>query len=275
MISDLLQCCVFRLNLRKDYPFRWEFSPAIEQPVPSTPVSARALQNGSPVPAWLLDAALHECSPQRPESWIQASRSRGEAPIGHFDSPDGSNIPIFSPDGSQSHHPVFDVERVRERRYARTKIVDGQQVRAFTASGSDMPGFRSTSDATQLRKTWSTDAEYRGEEETLRSSRTWGIGNGAAELAPTTNQSPTAPRTQPGERETRRVEECQRRVETVGDSGGREQASDEEARDAQGRPDARENDGASMAETGRGQPAHSQKIADRTSQSSKKSMELP
>ena len=51
MISDLLQCCVFRLNLRKDYPFRWEFSPAIEQPVPSTPVSARALQNGSPVPA--------------------------------------------------------------------------------------------------------------------------------------------------------------------------------------------------------------------------------
>ena len=141
-----------------------------------------------------------------------------------------------------------------------------------------MPAFRSTSDATQLRKTWSTDAEYRGEEETLRSSRTWGIGNGAAEFAPTTNQSPTAPRTQPGEREEAGGYppiECQRRVETVGDSGGREQASDEEARDAQGRPDARENDGASMAETGRGQPAHSQKIADRTSQSSKKSMELP
>ena len=201
MISDLLQCCVFRLNLRKDYPFRWEFSPAIEQPVPSTPVSARALQNGSPVPAHVQDgvlgspnSALHEGSPQRPDSeeqrseqrWIQARRSRGEEPIGHFDSPDGSNIPIVSPDGSQAHHPVFDVERVREQRHARTKIVDGQQVRAFTASGSDMPAFRSTSDATQLRKMWSTDAEYR-EEETLRSSRTWGIGNGAAELAPTTN----------------------------------------------------------------------------------------
>ena len=100
-----------------------------------------------------------------------------------------------------------------------------------------MPGFRSTSDATQLRKTWSTDAEYRGEEET--GWQTWGIGNAAeiagAELAATTNHSPRSPRSQPGEREEAggsRPIECQRRLDTVGDSGRREQANDEEARDA-------------------------------------------
>ena len=91
-----------------------------------------------------------------------------------------------------------------------------------------MPAFRSTSDATQLQffqasacKTWSADGEHRGEEDNLR---TWGIGNEAAECAPTTIQSPTAPQIQPGEREEAEGSP-QIRLGIVADSEGPEPAS--------------------------------------------------